>query len=72
MYRSFPSVRMTGFRFVVILTEGKDLYESSRDNILLIPQLSVMNQINCQRETCNSNQNREQLDIRHAITSRLM
>ena len=25
-YRSFPSVRMTGFRFVVILTEGKDLY----------------------------------------------
>ena len=27
MYRSFPSVRMASLRFVVILTEGKDLYE---------------------------------------------
>jgi hypothetical protein len=34
---------MTGFRFVVILNEVKDLYESSRDNVLQIPQLSVMN-----------------------------
>ena len=25
-YRSFPSVRMTALRFVVILTKGKDLY----------------------------------------------
>ena len=42
-YRSFTSFRMTGFRFVVILTEGKDLYIASRDNVLKIPQLSVMN-----------------------------
>ena len=47
-YKSFPSVRMTGFRFVVILTEGaclakrQDLYISSRDNLLHIPQFSVM------------------------------
>ena len=46
-YRSFTSFRMTGFRFVVILTEGKDLYIASRDNVLKIPQLSVMNLFVC-------------------------
>ena len=33
MYRSFPSVRMTALRFVVILTEGKDLYDMSMNCI---------------------------------------
>ena len=34
MYRSFPSVRMTTLRFVVILTEGKDLYVMVMNHIL--------------------------------------
>ena len=43
-YRSFASLRMTTKRNPVILNEVKDLYESSRDKVLKIPQLSVMNQ----------------------------
>ena len=31
------------FRFVVILSEAKDLYESDSDNVLTIPHLSVKN-----------------------------
>ena len=30
-YRSFTSFRMTGFRFVVILTEGKDLCKTQEN-----------------------------------------
>ena len=33
MYRFFTSFRMTCFRFVVILSEAKDLYESDTINI---------------------------------------
>ena len=43
MNKSFPKVRMTGFRFVVILTEGKDLFVASRDYVLQIQQHFVMN-----------------------------
>ena len=48
--RSFPLVRMTGFRFVVILTEGKDLFVVSRDDILKVPWFSVKNHEFCQGE----------------------
>ena len=33
MYRSFPSVRMTAIRSLVILTEGKDLYALPANHI---------------------------------------
>ena len=42
-YRSFASLRMTNDAIPVILSAAKDLYESSRDYILQIPQLSVKN-----------------------------
>jgi hypothetical protein len=34
--------------------------------------LSTRTEINRQRETCNSNQNSQQFDVRHTITSRLL
>ena len=42
-YRSFALLRMTNDAIPVILSAAKDLYESSRDYILQIPQLSVKN-----------------------------
>ena len=42
-YRSFAPLRMTNDAIPVILSAAKDLYESSRDYILQIPQLSVKN-----------------------------
>ena len=42
-YRSFAALRMTNDAIPVILSAAKDLYESSRDYILQIPQLSVKN-----------------------------
>ena len=42
-YRSFAALRMTHDAIPVILSAAKDLYESSRDYILQIPQLSVKN-----------------------------
>ncbi len=41
VYRSFTSFRMTGLRFVVILSGAKDLYATSTDYIISIPQHSV-------------------------------
>ena len=35
-YRFFTSFRMTRFRFVVILSEAKDLYESYTINIRVL------------------------------------
>ena len=37
VYRSFTSFRMTGLRFVVILSGAKDLYATSTDYIISIP-----------------------------------
>ena len=51
-YRSFASLRMTTKRNPVILNEVKDLYEASRDYILQIPQLSVMNLLLWEFEIC--------------------
>ncbi len=42
-HRSFASLRMTNDAIPVILSAAKDLYESSRDYILQIHQLSVKN-----------------------------
>ena len=36
MYRSFPPVRMTALRFVVILTEGKNLYIPISGNTIFV------------------------------------
>ena len=36
MYRFFTSFRMTPIRFVVILSEAKDLYESNTINIIFV------------------------------------
>ena len=43
--RSFASLRITNDAIPVILSVAKDLYETSGDYILQIPQLSVKNQI---------------------------